>query len=832
MSGRDTSKPIECTPRVSRSYGSVPELGSEMRPKRACVIGLVSTDSRMIDSVRKTCRRLHDQFGASTGDESLRDGSTEPVGVLSQRVASALRAVMTESDELTCLVGRDLDELSALLNFGGPKDLLHLILDLDSMGELVVAPEKLAEQVDRLRTHLSSDVGWTQGGLGIRGYVRQLHLRHLAEFMTFPVFELPETPEQLEAQLCLAIGDSVQFGRLCVSDGGEPERIRTLMGGLVVDLMNQIFDEWDLRYYTGSLVAVLIEDLESRCRDAGHRSFRSANEHGLAAGALARWEIDGVPSVIVVTSGMLDELKGTLSNLRAARVPAVIICADGRDRSWFGFQSTRTADEDIFDVLQARRISAIRCERASTLHEDLSLANELIRRGDGPVVLLAVPEVLEAVAYQGFEDGLGRAKVSCLQPANTMSPQRDSAQAIKEILEDPRRRVILQPGRLEPDERELVQGLAEQAGIALVDSLNHPGSVAGFCQGVENDFYLGTLGLYGFSDSVQRFCYTDGKLAAKDELTIIFLKSRVGEIATPFSESAMRRKIHVVQVTREPNHCSPAADVTIVASARQLLAQLQSQVSVDDNLRSRRIKQIYEAKAGCDVGATVESCPMTVNYFYRRLAALMTDLIRDCSYEYTGVFEVGRAGLSAIRALPRTGPGFSGWYGRAAMGDALQAIPSIALARDRNVVAIAGEGALMLVPSMLPAFIEHFMAYGHKFQGNVVLFVVWNGGHSMIQSYMEGRLGYSSRRQMMLPLLVPEQTQGDWGAFAYRRELMLKFDEQRIKEALQCRGTITVFDIVLGHTNGGGGVSLLDSMSWRNGDLDRASVLLAQERKI
>lgn len=171
MSGRDTSKPIECTPRVSRSYGSVPELGSEMRPKRACVIGLVSTDSRMIDSVRKTCRRLHDQFGASTGDESLRDGSTEPVGVLSQRVASALRAVMTESDELTCLVGRDLDELSALLNFGGPKDLLHLILDLDSMGELVVAPEKLAEQVDRLRTHLSSDVGWTQGGLGIRGYV-------------------------------------------------------------------------------------------------------------------------------------------------------------------------------------------------------------------------------------------------------------------------------------------------------------------------------------------------------------------------------------------------------------------------------------------------------------------------------------------------------------------------------------------------------------------------------------------------------------------------------------------------------------------------------------
>ena len=166
------------------------------------------------------------------------------------------------------------------------------------------------------------------------------------------------------------------------------------------------------------------------------------------------------------------------------------------------------------------------------------------------------------------------------------------------------------------------------------------------------------------------------------------------------------------------------------------------------------------------------------------------------------------------------------------MGDALQAIPSIALARDRNVVAIAGEGALMLVPSMLPAFIEHFMAYGHKFQGNVVLFVVWNGGHSMIQSYMEGRLGYSSRRQMMLPLLVPEQTQEDWGAFAYRRELMLKFDEQRIKEALQCRGTITVFDIVLGHTNGGGGVSLLDSMSWRNGDLDRASVLLAQERKI
>jgi len=47
---------------------------------------------------------------------------------------------------------------------------------------------------------------------------------------------------------------------------------------------------------------------------------------------------------------------------------------------------------------------------------------------------------------------------------------------------------------------------------------------------------------------------------------------------------------------------------------------------------------------------------MSPNYFFGRLNRLVEVIVSE-DYSYTGVYDVGR-GISAIRNLSRTGPGF------------------------------------------------------------------------------------------------------------------------------------------------------------------------------
>jgi hypothetical protein len=148
------------------------------------------------------------------------------------------------------------------------------------------------------------------------------------------------------------------------------------------------------------------------------------------------------------------------------------------------------------------------------------------------------------------------------------------------------------------------------------------------------------------------------------------------------------------------------------------------------------------------------------------------------------------------------------------MGDALQAIPTIALSADRNVIGFIGDGAAMLGPDVIPAFVEHTLHTGIPPAGSTVIFILANGGHSLIATYQEGRLGQRAGRQMRLPWVVPDDTDVEVAGLRISRRTVREFDESQIRSALAARGTVTVFTVLLAHTNGGDGLSLMDVGGW------------------
>jgi thiamine pyrophosphate-dependent acetolactate synthase large subunit-like protein len=313
---------------------------------------------------------------------------------------------------------------------------------------------------------------------------------------------------------------------------------------------------------------------------------------------------------------------------------------------------------------------------------------------------------------------------------------------------------------------------------------------------------------------------------------MVFLKSKVGEIATPFSEGTLKRKAHVVQVTQTPHHVAPFTDIAVVGDSAAVLREIRHRLAVEPAAVRRRETAIAEAKTATrQIAGELPSSPMTANYFFTQLGKVVGSLIEDSGFTYTGVYEVGRCGISAVRNVPRTGPGFSGWYGRATMGDAYQAIPAIAMSRDRNVIGFIGDGAAMLGPDVLSGLVEHVTHRGRGPGGNVTLFFLWNGGHSLIMTYQEGRLGLRGGRQMELMNLLPAAGDYRLGPLQIRRRRMAGFDEGAIRAALASTGEVNVFDVLLAHSNAGDGISLLDSASWQYGDLSPLSLRMAQQRR-
>lgn len=572
-------------------------------------------------------------------------------------------------------------------------------------------------------------------------------------------------------------------------------------------------DRWDFHFYTGSMVAGFIDSMRSLLHGTGDRCLTGNNEHALAVSALAGWQLHGRAYVIAMTSGMIDEARGTLANLKRAAAPGIIVCADSPETVWYPFQGTLDADGDGHAVIAARGLWHGFMRTLDDVPACLEGAFQALDERPAPTFVLATQPLLESQS----EIPTVTARPPVAEATALRAAQRERLdQAVAAINRDDAR-VLWHCGRLTASERGRVLCLAERAGIALVDSIIHPGSVPAFREGVPVENYLGSLSMYGFNRAVHAFLETrteDGEGVP----WLFFLKGRVEQSATPYSEGKLKRSFRIAQVNRNRAHLSPSTGLALDVRLTDFLDYLEPRLQVDAAVLQRRRARLERCRA---VSAAVpsdliETLPMTPNYFFHRLGLLVAELIERHGYRYTGVYDVGRCGLSALRNVARTDPGFSGWYGRALMGDGLMSLPYIALKNERNVLAFIGDGARAMVPNVEQRLVCSSARGVAGKGGNVTVFYLSNGVLSMIQTYLDKRYMLNGCDQVNVPLTGwgEEPAEDVAGGVRVQRRVIRRFCPASLREALMTGGRVNFFDVWLGHNSEGDGLSLVSEGSW------------------
>ena len=465
-------------------------------------------------------------------------------------------------------------------------------------------------------------------------------------------------------------------------------------------------------------------------------------------------------------------------------------------------------------MLAAKRIPAVYLDRVQSMTDRLEEAFRGYDEARGPVVLLATQDVLDTrdplprrPTYPPHAAAAGPDVTASVEPG-----AEDALARALAIINGERTRVLWQSSRLDAEEQLLVDTIAERAGIALVDTLGHPGPT--HREGRRIPAYLGTLGLYGFNDRTYAYLHEGGKLRPRADQCVFFVKSKAGQRATnftPFRRSGLR----MVQVTRRADHLAPDVEIGLVMEAKDFLLHVRARLDVDPAIVKWREDAIRAAAPSRDDLATrVPSVPMTPNYFFEQMGALVERMIAEDGYAYTGVYDVGRSSVSATRAIPRTARGFSGWYGRAMMGDAPAALPAIAIVEPGHVLAFVGDGARSIVADPVPHLLENALAYPSRVDKNITVFYFSNGTFSGIRTYRERVSSRWGGRQMgCVDLLGPDEERS-FGPLRVVRRTWTTFDPAAMREALLARRTLNVFTVVLGHNADDDGFSFVTT-GWR-----------------
>lgn len=623
-------------------------------------------------------------------------------------------------------------------------------------------------------------------------------------------------PWQRRADILRLILDHLEhahFNRMLARASQKPDGQVTLAQKIHHLMTERWGDQWDFHFYTGSMVAGFIDSMKSLLQGTESHCLTGNNEHALAVSALAGWQLYGRAYVIAMTSGMIDEARGTLANLKRAAAPGIIVCADSPETVWYPFQGTLDADSDGHAVIAARGLWHGFMRTTDDMPACLANAFQALDERPSPTFVLATQSVLESQATIAGPVARGPSpKAATLSRAQCERLD----QAVAAINHD-NARMLWHCGRLTPDERSQILRLAEKAGIALVDSIIHPGSVPAFSDGKPVANYLGTLSMYGFNRAVYEFLEAQSS-NGEGVPWLFFLKGKVEQSATPYSEGKLKRNFRIGQVNRNEAHLSPFTLLGLDVRLADFLNYLEPRLQVDDAVlrqRRARIEQLRKLPAA-QPSDLIETMPMTPNFFFHQLGRLVVDLIESRGYRYTGVYDVGRCGLSAMRNVARTDQGFSGWYGRALMGDALTSLPYIALKNEHNVLAFIGDGARAIVPNVEQRLVSSSIRGIAGRGGNVTVFYLSNGVLSMIQTYLDKRYTLNGCSQVNVPLMEwkedPVEHAGD--DVTVHRRVIRQFCPHLLGEALMAPRRVNFFDVWLGHNSEGDGLSLISEGSW------------------
>jgi hypothetical protein len=149
------------------------------------------------------------------------------------------------------------------------------------------------------------------------------------------------------------------------------------------------------------------------------------------------------------------------------------------------------------------------------------------------------------------------------------------------------------------------------------------------------------------------------------------------------------------------------------------------------------------------------------------------------------------------------------------MGDALQAIPALALTRPGNLLGFVGDGAAGLVPDILPTLVQQVCVAGARLAGNLSIFRLIDGGHSLIRTYREARQASTAGYQAALLSLVDEDWRRGYGPLEVVHRRLLDVDPVTLGYELRDPGTVNLYSVILTHNNEGDGLSLLASLGWQ-----------------
>jgi 3-acetyloctanal synthase len=686
-----------------------------------------------------------------------------------------------------------------------------LVLDHRDYRYRMMAPDGLNEELAKLALSLGEEAEFEPGPHTVQVYTAP----DIASYYSVEHFTPRWMPAQawvVTADVACAFVDSVQLH--CNARLRRPVKPSAIANAIADFLTARAGSDWGLHYYTGSGVATFIDDIEQRAIRNGNPIVRGPSEHSLACSALARWTLDGAPFAIVVTSGMHEEFRGTLANHVTARAKGFIVCCDSRPDQWHPFQGTIHSTGDSRASLLARGFPMVYIGQFKDIPRGLAEAFAAYSADRGPVMLIAPREVLQASVAPG----------ELPQPAEEETPRAAvvrgaELERLATMLNADRRRLLCQVGPLSSDAQDLLYELAGKAGIGLADSLTQPGTVSRHHRGRVVDEYLGTLSMYGYSARVHEYLFSGGALRQADEQSVMFLATQIPQIDTPFSESTLRQ-LAPIQITANRIDRAPFSGLSIVGDVEGVLRALHEHLDIDpDVLAYRRAAIASTRDSDGDVIGLLPVLPMTTNYFFRRLRGVLDGLIRQQDYRYVGVYDAGRAGLSAVNSLPRTGRGVSGWFGRALMGDGLMALPGILTRRDVNVISITGDAAVAMTPDIVPSLVQQIVADHSTFERNLSIFRFVNGSHSVIRTYREGVQPSAVGGQTGVLSFTPEDYQHRFGSLTVRHRRVARFDDIPFAEQLTERETINLYSVITGHNNEGEGLSRFSSLGWQRDEL-------------
>ena len=601
-------------------------------------------------------------------------------------------------------------------------------------------------------------------------------------------------------------------------------------------------EHWDFHFFTGSMVAGFIDSMQALTKGTDVGFYSGCNEHALAVSAMAGWQLHGRAYVIAVTSGMLDEARGTLDNLRRAGAPGIVVCAESPESVWFAFQGTLDADRNGHDVVAARGLWHGFLREPRELQECLSNAFSALDRRPAPTFVFATQAALESRSPLP-DDFVQNVPVMAPDRRVEQTRQRDHLKQAVAIMNSESAPILWQCGRLTDTQRDRIILLARKTGIALADSIVAPGSIPAWHKGVSVRNYLGPLSMYGFTRRIYEFlehgcqarqqqeslqAVANGDVLASRHASgnqarhrpspwLFFLKGKVDQSATPYSEGRLQRNFRIAQVNRNPAHIAPFCTLPLEMTLDDFLDYVEPRVAPDPGVLAYRQAHLDQLQSAAETMPSdcIETLPMTPNYFFMRLGRLVADLIGDEGYCYTGVYDVGRCSLSALRNIPRTGPGFSGWYGRALMGDGLMALPYLAIRNPHNLLAFIGDGARALVPDIEQRLALCAASSPYAARRNISVFYLNNGVLSMIQTYLDKRYALNGNRQVNVPRPGERNVLHTLDSgHRLNCQTIKSFCPETLRAALMAPGRINFFDVMLGHNSDGDGLSLVSEETW------------------